>query len=196
MANEEVLSTGLVQDLSVFLAACVFPPEAFVLVEQISRHVLAGPEEREGLLRFARLENVVDVSMSTSGRIFHRDFELRWERQAQEEETARVVYLGKAEGLPPQLSPGQKLDQWRTGLEPRTRGYFLFGTLLDAQQLREMGLPENQTAYAEVRVPRILRYPVKAQRLRLMVREYVEKGTGQVKLLRFEGLKPVEGRPA
>jgi hypothetical protein len=59
-----------------------------------------------------------------------------------------------------------------------------------------MSLPENQSSYAEVRIPRLLRYPVKAQRLQLTVSEYVEKSTGRVKLLRFEGLKSVEGRPA
>ncbi len=196
MANEEVLSTDLVQDLSAFLTTCAFPREAFVLVEQIPQHVLTNPEERQELLRFTRLEDGVDVSMSTSGRIFDRDFELRWERQAQETETARVVYLGKSEALPAQLPLGQKLDEWRAGLTPRTRRYFLFGTLLDAKQLQEMGLPENQNSYAEVRVSRLLRYPMTAQRLQLMVREYVEKSTGRVKLLRFEGLKPVEGRRA
>jgi hypothetical protein len=199
MVNEEVLSTGLVIDLSAFLASCTFPLDAFVLVEQVPHHVLANPEEREELLRFARFGDSVDVSMSTSGRVFHRDFELRWERQrrgAQGTEIIRVIYLGKAEVLPAQLLPGQKLDEWRSGLEPRARGYFLFGTLLGIQQLRDMSLPENQSSYAEVRIPRLLRYPVKAQRLQLTVSEYVEKSTGRVKLLRFEGLKSVEGRPA
>jgi hypothetical protein len=196
MANEEVLSTDVVQDLSAFLTTCAFPPTAFVLVEQIPRRLLTSVEQREELLRFARQEDGVDVSTSTSGRIFHRDFELRWERQAQGTETARVVYLGKPEALPAQLAPGQKLDEWRADLTPRTRKYFLFGTLLDAEQLREMGLPEDRPAYAEVRVSRLLRYPMTAQRLQLMVREYVEKNTGLLKLLRFEGLKPVEGRRA
>jgi hypothetical protein len=196
MAIEEVLSTGLVMNFTAFLAACTFPPGAFVLVEQIPRHVFASREEREGLLRFALLGDAIDLSISTSGRVFHQDFELRWERKTREAEAAQVVYLGKAEALPSGLLPDQKLDKWRAGLEPRSKEYYLFGTLLDTQQLREMGLPENQHSYAEVRVPRLLYYPVEAYRLQLMVREYVEKSTGQVKLLRFEGLKPVEGRKA
>lgn len=193
MANEEVLSTGQVSDLTAFLVSCAFPPESFVLVEQIPGHVFANPREGEGLLRFVRLSDAVDLNMFTSGRVFHQDFELRWERESVGTQTVRVVYLGKAEALPTELSPDQKLDQWRAGLEPRSRRYYLFGTLLSTQQVQQMGLPENQHAYAEVRVPRILYYPVKAPRLQLVVREYIEKSTGQVRLLRFEDLKPVEG---
>ncbi len=193
MEIEEVLSTGLVADFTAFLATCAFPSESLVLVEQIPRHVFASQTEREGLLGFTTPDDVGALSESTSGRIFHQDFELRWERSGKEAGAVQVVYLGKAEMRPAGLLPDQKLDTWLAGLEQQTREYYLFGTLLDTQRLREMGLPENQYSYAEVRVPRLLRYPVEAYRLQLKVREYLEKSTGQVKLLRFEGLKTVEG---
>ncbi len=199
MTTEELLSTGIVMDLNDFLAATAFPPESFVLLEQVPRSVLTNREdrksreEREELLRFIQLGKGVDLSMSTSGRIFHRDFELRWDRGIPgipEPTAAQVVYVGKAETLPAELSPGQKLDMWHRGLQPCSRGYFLFGTLLDTQQMQEMGLSTPKNLYAELRVPRLLSYPVRAQRLRLVVREYVEASTGRVQLLRFEGLEP------
>ena len=188
MATEEILATGVVQDITAFIAACGFPPEAFVLVERLPQHVLAHQQERQDLLRFAHLSDSIEPSLYTSGRVFHPDFELRWKQEAQR---TRVVYLGQARDLP-ELSPGKKLDEWQAGLQPREKSYYLFGEYLNKKRLEQMGLPEGQGYYAEVRIPRLLQYPAKAQRVQLIVREYLEKRTSQVQLFRFQNLKPVE----
>lgn len=188
MATEEILATGVVQDITAFIHACRFPPAAFVLVEQLPQHVIAHPQERQDLLRFARLSDGIDAGLYTSGRVFHPDFELRWEPEAHK---TRVVYLGQARDLP-ELSPGKKLDEWQAGLQPREKSYYLFGKYLNKKELERMGLPEGQGYYAEVRIPRLLQYPEKARRVQLVVREYLEKRTNQVQLFRFQDLKPAE----
>jgi len=188
MVTEEVLSTGLVRDIGAFVAACAFPPAAFVLVERFPQHVLAHLQERQGLLRFAHLSDGIDAGLYTSGRVFHPDFELRWE---QEGHKTRVIYLGQARNLPG-LTPGKKLDEWQAGLQPREKSYYLFGKYLNTKELERMGLQEGQGYYAEVRIPRLLQYPEAARRLQLVVREYLEQRTNQVQLFRFQNLRPAE----
>jgi len=77
----------------------------------------------------------------------------------------------------------------------------MYGLLLDAGDRERMGIQavEGEEYYAEVRIPRLLRYPdlkpnssQKAQRVQLAVEEYTDKSTGQVKLFRFSGLRPQE----
>ncbi len=72
--------------------------------------------------------------------------------------------------------------------------YYLFGTKLDARRRQELGLEEDRGYFAEVRVPRLLRYPVKtnALRVQLHVSEYVDEKTGQVQLFRFQDLREAE----
>lgn len=187
MVTEEILTTGEVQDIAAFIAACAFPPEAFVLAERFPQQVIK-PEEQRNLLRFARLENNVDLGLFSSGRIFHEQFELRWERETQ---TTHIVYLGQPRELPG-LPPGQPLTVRQPGLQAHETTYYLFGEELDAGRLAQMGLPQGQGYYAEVRIPRLLQYPVQGRRVRLVVREYVARQSNRVQIFRFQDLKPVE----
>lgn len=182
----EILATGLVENIAAYIAACAFPPESFVLAEHFPRQVVADPQERQDLLRFARLADGIDLSLYTSGRVFHRDFELRWERDSR---GTRAVYLGRARDLPALTM----LDKWQEGLQQDQRSYYLFGAHLRAETLEHMGLPEGQGYYAEVRIPRLLRYPEKARRVRLVVCEYRVEQTHQLQLFRFQDLRPAEG---
>jgi hypothetical protein len=202
MPTEEVLTTDEVNDLNTFVSSCKFPEESFVLLEEIPSRVLTDRKDREGLVRFATLNNTIDLSTTTSGRIFHTSFEIRWQRETSRipgQPSFRVVYVGVPATLPAQLPPGQPLGTWGTAglraLEPRS--YFLFGTILSNDQVVNIGLqsehlPADLHLYAEVRVPRLLYYPLRGQRLQLIVQEYVDKSTGQIQLLRFAGLKVAE----
>lgn len=200
MPTEEVLSTGLVTDLNAFVSSCTFPQGSFVLLEEVPSRVLTSRKDREKLVRFVQLSDQVDLSKATSGRIFQTGFELRWQRETPwipTRPSIRVVYVGDAATLPAQLAPGQPLRTWRAGLQAlKPRPYYLFGTLLNEEQVKTMGLPTDQHMYAEVRVPRLLCYPLQAQQVQLVVQEYSDKSTGRVQLLRFAGLKAAEGRPA
>jgi hypothetical protein len=188
MATDEIFSTGAVPNIGAFITACAFPPEAFVLVERFPRQVITDPAERQDLLRFARLGDSFDPGTSISGRVFDQHFELRWE---QEPQGTRVVYVGQARELP-ELPSGKPLDEWLPGIQTCERSYYLFGEYLDKNRLKQMGLPEERDYYAEVRIPRLLHYPLRARRVQLAVREYVDTATGRVHLFRFLKLKAGE----
>ena len=84
------------------------------------------------------------------------------------------------------------------------RYYYLFGTRLQPEQLRRIGVTagEREVPFAEVRIPRLLLYPRskvgdpvskdKPQRVRLVVCEYLSETTGKVEFFRFQDLKPME----
>lgn len=189
MATGEVLYTGEVPDIAGFIQACAFPPEAFVLVERLPQYMIVDQQERQDLLRFALLREGVDIGLYTSGRVFHADFELRWE---QEMHKTRVVYVGQAREF-----PGGKLrEHYKAQFmewEGRQKSYYLFGKRLSEERLDQMALPEEpigQGYYAEARIPRLLKYPWQAQRVRLVVREYYEEATERVQLFRFLNLEP------
>jgi hypothetical protein len=181
----EMLYAGPVDDLDALIAACQFPPEAFVLVERLPQQVVVTTEERQKLLRFARLREGVKVATYTSGRIFYKDFELRWEKQ---DGKIQAVYLGAERSIP-------SLEFVCSLPEPKTRHYYLFGELLTPKQLERIGIapaaPDSGNYYAEVRIPRLLRYPAPegARRVRLAVCEYSNETTGNLEWFRFQGLE-------
>ena len=204
---EEILCTGSVHDLATLVAAFNFPPEAYVLVERLPQQVV-NDAERQNLLRFARLHDIdrprdrIDIASYTSGRIFYRDFELRWEKDSS---GTNVVFLGTKEVYRgaqrdiPELTPDE--DTLKELVPQAPRYYYLFGQLLDADEREQMGIKaaEGEEYYAEVRIPRLLRYPdpepsapKKAQRVQLTVREYADNRTGRVELFRFQDLRPAE----
>ena len=199
--EEEILYTGSVDDIAALVAAFEFPAEAYVLVESMPQHLV---KDRQNLLRLVKLSALNDLTELvdfTSGRIFDQGFELRWDRASGKTE---VVFLGAKTAyqdtllVMPGLSPDAGALQ---NLAAHSRYYYLFGQLLDVGDRQHMGLPaiKGEEYYAEVRIPRLLRYPdlnpdspQKAQRVQLAVREYSDKNTGQVKLFRFSGLRPAE----
>src|SRR6266700_3984363 len=198
---EEILYTGSVQDIAALVAAFNFPPQAYVLVESMPQHVV---KERQNLLRLVRLNNILDLAELTnftSGRVFYEDFELRWERVSGK---TQVVFLGTKAVYQDKLIAFPELKQDEAALQnlaSHPRHYYLFGQLLDMDDRKRMGIQafKGEEYYAEVRIPRLLRYPdlkpsssQKAQRVQLAVKEYADKSTGQVKLFRFSGLKPAE----
>jgi len=198
---EEILYTGSVQDIAVLVAAFKFPSQAFVLVENMPQRLV---KERQNLLRLTRLNaihSLAELKNFTSGRVFDRDFELRWERVSGK---TQVVFLGTKEVYQDVLRAVPELKQDEAAiqnLDSQPRHYYLFGLLLDADDCEHMGIQalEGEEYYAEVRIPRLLRYPdikpgssQKAQRVQLAVKEYADRSTGQIKLLRFSGLRPAE----
>ena len=198
---EEILYTGSVDDITTLLAAFKFPSQTYALVESMPQHMV---KERQNLLRLVRLnalDNLAALTNFTSGRIFDEGFELHWDRTSGK---ARVVFLGAKTLYENTLLAIPELEQDKEALQNLTahpRYYYLFGQLLDADDRQRMGLPvvKGEEYYAEVRIPRLLRYPdlasdnaKKAQRVQLAVSEFSDKDTGQVKLFRFSGLRPAE----
>jgi hypothetical protein len=198
---EEILCSDLVDDLDSLIHKCQFPSDALFLAESLPQHVVVGAKARRDLLRFAQFDVKIPFATYSSGRIFHRDFELRWEKNNGK---FKVVYLGIERELPELEKSGLQLKK----LEP-LKYYVLFGKRLSEKELELIGIPVNERdfAFAELRIPRLLHYPVKEdnrKRVRLAVREYVEEKadikepsdkepiTGPVILFRFQGLETME----
>jgi len=186
---EEILATGLVSDIAALINACNFPQQAFILTENFPSYRVNDQREKQNLLRFARLEDGLDeMSNTTSGRVFHKKFELRWEKRDHE---YWVIYLGAKRDL-----PALKVDEdilKKLQKHEESKHYYLFGEVLDSQRLSSMGLEGSTGYYAEVRIPRLLHYPPlpnAPRRVRLVICEYVDKTTGSVQLFRFQNLEP------
>ncbi|MGI9061248.1 MAG: hypothetical protein ACR2H5_22025 [Ktedonobacteraceae bacterium] len=194
MTTEETLYSGTVTDIVALVKACDFPSNAYVLVERQPKTLVAD-DGRQNLLRFAYLKDGIDeaglnIASYTSGRVFHRDFELRWEQDAVTVGKTRVVYIGVDRTLPENLKPKAALHHEGVG-----RNYYLFGELLSKDRLTEMGLESEEGLYAETRVPRLLRYPRldrerQPQRLQLVAHEYDHPELGH--MYRFLGLIPAK----
>ncbi len=195
-------------DLANLIATCEFGPKALFLVERLPAHVVR-PQERLDLLRFAPFDpddDSIRFAEYTSGRIFQPDAELRWERDGQQ---LHVVYMGPERSLPglqnvAWLAQEQRQASiWRLNKEDKTQKllkkrdshYYLFGERLSLQELERIGRPAQPGDFAELRIPRLLRYPKQEhekRRVRLVVAEFVDDQTGIVELFRFQQLEAVE----
>jgi hypothetical protein len=203
MTAEESLYTGAVTDIAAFIKACNFPNDSYVLVERQPKTIIPD-EERQNLLRFVRLHDNVDIASYTSGRIFHQDFELRWEHDAVVAGKISVVYIGIKRDLPGLIESKLTLQPLENEQQKgKDRHYYLFGERLSQERLAAMGLEpgEDYLYYAETRIPRLLIYPKLAggehyERLQVAVREYrlidPVRGDEHGSVYRFIGLKPVE----
>jgi hypothetical protein len=199
---EEIICAGRVENFAQFIQALHFPEGALFLAEEFPRQVIRKPEERKRLMRFDFLIKVTDEERQryTSGRIFTKDAELRWEKK--NGNIYNVVYLdpsielegmhiNRKESIVPEL-----YEQQRTC-------YYMFGKRLDEKQLGRMEIPPADAPfasrlYAEARIPRLLHYPWsqqptgKEEWVQLAVLEYRDKATAQVTFYRFQDVIPAE----
>src|SRR6266852_2937085 len=192
----EILYTGLVaaEEVQQVVAHCHFTQDALFLAEQIATHFITKPQERLDLLRFTYFKSSPSCIEYTSGRIFQEDRELRWEKQ---EDKWRVVYLGQAENDAELQEYKLRKNEEFSSLTKRTelKYYYLFGERLRPDDLKKLGKVAQPGDFAVVRIPRILRYPVRQNNrryVRLAVCEYLEAATGRVALFRFQCLETVE----
>lgn len=164
------------------------PPETpTLMLLEAQPHGVIEREAQQDLLRFSAFDPACDFTLYTAGRIFHALGELRWERQHSD---VQIVYTGHKH-YKPHLHDAQE-----TGLDsciPQERKYFLFGKRLDQQQLDRIGPAAQQGDFAEVRIPRLLRYPqlpslANAGRVQLAICEYVDPATAINVAYRVKGL--------
>ncbi len=191
----EICLAGETKDLAALLKA--YPvsdgiPAPLILTEML-RSPVVEPENRQDLLYFDHFDHKGDDTLYThfasytSGRIFHRHCELRWENQ---ENITKVVYIGQEE-YKPAIEVQEKLEL----SDPTPRRYFLFGKrLVDKDLLERIGSPARSGDFAVARIPRLLRYPAPetANRVQLVVYEYVDPDTGINVAFRFAELVGAE----
>lgn len=179
--TKEWLCTGETGDIVAFIAKCNFPDDAYFLGEQQPAQVVK-PEERQDLLLFVDFQPTLPFAEYTSGRIFHREFELRWQP---DNGRIRVVYLGTPAYCPFQSSERVQIDM------QQQRQFYLFGERLRPGDVEMIGAPVREGDFAEVRIPRLLRYPVPGNQRRVLVTisESINEQTGEVKQYRFQGVE-------
>jgi CRISPR-associated protein (TIGR03984 family) len=195
----EILCRGQVDALNLFqlLAACQEsqePEESLLLTEQLPTHFV-NAQERRNMLRFEIYGPDVDIATYTSGRLFQNDFELHWEQQ---NSLFQVVYLGSEQNkarlndfnLKEDTTFRDRLESEK--LEYREKKYYLFGEQMDEDEQREYTEPVHGKSFVELRIPRLLYYPVhsSSRYVQLVVREYIDKETGRVEYFRFQALEP------
>ena len=192
--TQELLLAGIVEqeDFLKFLEKDYQPLQDFrtlMLLEHQPRS-LVEPDKRQNLLIFAPFNHTFDFASYTSGRVFHEHGELRWERSRS---IVRLVYIGSAAyqpGVPTMRDVEQEtLDHYnKTSIN-----YFLFGKRLDKEQVARIGANAQEGDFAEVRIPRLLRYPsvgTESERVQIAVYAYVDRATGVSVAARFHDLLP------
>lgn len=159
--------------------------DILMLLEFQPRKVVQRSQQQD-LLYFGQFDSKM-AEKATSGRIFHQQLELRWEIQG---EKVGVVYTG-TQTYRPLAHPDRLLDL--NVYQHVHKAYYLFGTRLSNERLKQVGPQAQPGDFAEVRIPRLLRYPpatpANTQRVQIVVREYIEPEKGMTIAFRFVALK-------
>jgi hypothetical protein len=178
---------SFIQAYSKKVASITSPEAPALMLLEEQPHRVIEQEARQDLLSFEFFDPNIDFTPYTSGRIFHGLGELRWERQHPK---VQIVYTGHKEYRP------ELPDARETTLDayiPRDREYFLFGKRLDEKELDRIGPAAQPGDFAEVRIPRLLRYPqlptiADAERVQLVMCEYIDPTTALNVAYRFKSL--------
>ncbi|MBU0496240.1 MAG: hypothetical protein KKA73_07125 [Chloroflexi bacterium] len=168
------------------VSALAWPRPSYMYLERVPEAWLDEAERQSGL-RLELLDPATQFQVWERGRVFCDTCELHWEKLAG---AFQVVYVG-----PPANLPGFELaeDLDLRATEVRTRSYYLWGSRVSDEQLDLVGtskLPDSEI-FIELKVPRILRYPVSPQagRVKVKVCEYVDPVSGDMVYYRFQGLE-------
>jgi hypothetical protein len=168
---------------------------ALMMLETMPRQIVE-PEKRQDLLRFEFFQPDVAFAHYQSGRIFHEYGEIRWEKLPSDE--VQVVYTGTPEYR--LALPEAREKVLNASVCARTaRNYFLFGKRLESDERKRIGPATREGDFAEVRIPRLLRYPrlptlEGAERIQLALYEYTDLATGTIIAYRFHDLVPFQTR--
>ncbi len=198
--SEEVLYTRKLsgEKLQRLIHDCTFQNTARFLGEQLPQHLI-DDQKRSNLLLFTWHPAVLQVDnyLTTTGRIFDKSCELRWELIGKDE--FQVIYLGHKQNISILKDYGLKSNDefsefiQNDQIEKKDAEKILFGKFLEAQSPL-IANTENIKPFAEARIPRILYYPLndKAEYVKMNVIEYWQIGSGSLLTFRFESLKPVK----
>jgi len=173
-------------DLATLLEQCTFLHQGTFLGETLPLHIVK-PEERDELVRFISFDATLPYEMYaqyTFGRIFHTDFELRWQHESGK---VRIMYIGVERKIPFLRA----IDYLKLEKCAEQQSYYLFGERVIDNQAEKIGKPVGEGDFAEARIPRLLHYPVKGHKryVQLVVQEYLDEVTKQVALHRFVSVK-------
>jgi len=162
MSEHERAAWALVSSVTPVVAAVRWAASAWMYLERVPQLFLDSPAVR-GALRFERLDAGALFDNWERGRAFDADQELRWELVGGE---FHAVYCGVA---PPAGLTELPLDV----ADVREPAYVLWGQQVRPGDRAALGLGRGESAFIDLRIPRVLRYPAPAnvRRVRVQVRE-------------------------
>lgn len=182
----EIISGNLLSEdeLVQLLKQCTFLQQGIFLGEELPRRVIKE-KERDALICFIAFDPTLPYNryaQYTFGRIFHTDFELRWQHES---DGICVRYIG-IEQIIPFLRVKDDLKLEKGAKQQR---YYLFGERVKDKE--KIGKPSSEGDFAEARIPRLLHYPLKGSSsyAQLVVQEYLDTETKQVAFHRFIAIK-------
>lgn len=167
-------------------AAVTWPQPAYMYLERGLGAWLADDEIADGV-RLEALDLRTDFRAWAKGRIFCADFELRWEKL---ETDYAAILIGAAPPVPGFVE-ADELDLARAVVQ--VRSCILWGLRIEDNDLAAAGVARagRGEPYLELRIPRVLRYPVPGvkRRTALRVCEYMDGSTGAVLHYRLAGVE-------
>lgn len=162
MSDGEQCAWAILGSVADVATAIPWATPAWMYLERAPQRYL-NPQAAANALRFEPLDSDVSFDEWERGRIFDVRQELRWELSEGE---FHIVYCGDA--------PPAALDELMLELVgTREPAYFLWGQQVQPQDRPTLRLGRAESAFVELRIPRVLRYPVPAstRRVRVKLRE-------------------------
>lgn len=182
----EQICWGTTESLFPIVKKLDYPSESLIMLERVPNTFLSDDERDKGicLRKYDKDEN---FEVWEHGRIFHNDFELRWEKQ---DRGFGVVYIGQPKAL--SMLDTKSLSDF----ELQDDSYFLWGEKVTADTLKLINRPETANLFLELQIPRLLCYPVSDNgnekfRMKLSARHYLNSETGVLEFYRFLHLEKV-----
>ena len=181
----EQICWGTTEKLSTIVQALDCPPELLMMLERVPTAFLSDDEQKPGicLQKYDASEN---LEAWERGRIFHNNFELRWEKQGG---VFVIVYIGEPTELP--MPHIMSLSEFET----QDENYYLWGERMSADNLKAIDQPEATNLFLELQIPRLLPYPVSNRggklRVKISARHYLNSETGDLEFYRFRHLEEV-----
>ena len=156
-----------------------------VLLERVPQAFLSEDERKLGIcLQTHEVSEYYEAW--ERGRIFDKNFELRWEKQ---DNVFIIVYIGEPRELP--MPHIKSLEEFETQDET----YFLWGKKISAENLKAIDQSEEKNLFLELQIPRLLSYPISSQgggsRVKISTRHYLNAETGALEYYRYRHLEEV-----
>ena len=161
-------------------------PFTYMYLERVPETWLSDDEIASGIA-FSLFDPQTPFSNWERVRVFCSEFEIRWEKLDGVYQTVVVGNAPSIEGFfyAEEINLDKAIAQ--------RHSYLLWGQRVKDDQLDLIGAKHepNQQIYLELRVPRILRYPVSSEvhQVQLQVCEYVDPKSGDLLYYRFLGLE-------
>lgn len=166
--------------------ALEWPEPSYMYLEQVPDSWVSVPDMEKGLsLHYYNPD--LNFQFWERGRLFCQDWELRWEKQ---DDLFWCVYVGSPTELPG-FAPAPELDL--TSAKLVSNSYYLWGLQVEEDKLDMVGAQSvsDMQVFFELRVPRLLRYPVSsaARRAKLITCEYIDPTSGQMIYHRYQAFQ-------